>query len=57
VTDDIFELIVEQARVHGVEHAPHPWHPEPGDEVPVVVHGEGRHAIAGPHARILERLR
>jgi hypothetical protein len=53
VINDIFELIVEQARVHRVEHPAHPRHAVPADEVARMVHREASDLVAGPEA---ERL-
>ena len=57
VIDDILELVVEQPWIERVENAAHADDPEPSDEMAVMVHRHGRHAVAWFHAKPFERLR
>ena len=56
VVDDIFELVVEQPRIYGVQHAAHADDAEPGDQVTVVIHGQRGDPVAGFYPEPLERL-
>ena len=56
VIDDVFELVFEQARIAGVQHAAHPRDAEPADQVARVVHGEAGDLVALAEAQRLQRL-
>ena len=57
VIDDIFELVVEQARVHRVQHPAHACHAVPADEVARMVHREACDLVARLEAQGLQGLR
>ncbi len=46
VIDDIFELVVEQARIDCMEHPAHPCDAIPADQVPRVVHRHAGNPVA-----------
>ena len=53
---DVNELVVEQARVDGVEHPAHPDRAIPGGEVRGMVHRQRRDPVAGLDANRFQRL-
>jgi hypothetical protein len=55
VVDDVDELLVEQARIDRVQHAPGAGHPVIEFEVPPRIPGEGCDAIALAEAECCER--
>ena len=57
VVDDIFELIVKQARVHRVEHPAHPGHAIPAHQMARMVHREAGNLVAFLEAEREQRLR
>jgi hypothetical protein len=57
VIGDIFELIVKQAWVDGMEHAAHSGRAIPGDQVMRVVHAHCRDAVAAIDPEPFKRLR
>ena len=46
VVDDVFELVLEQARVAGVQHAAHARDAEPADQVTRMVHRQAGNLVA-----------
>ena len=56
VRGNVGKLIIEQAGIERVKDAAHANHPEPGREVPVVVHRQRGNALSRPDAKTLQRL-
>ena len=54
---DVDELLVEQARIDRVDDAAHADRAVPGDQVIMVVHGQGADPVAALQAHLLKRLR